>query len=178
MSESITLARPYARAAFELAEQQKSYAQWSDTLQLLAAVSQNADVHVRLISPSMGKAKSAEMMLSICADKLDDDAQNFVKILAENNRLSLLSEISELFEVYRADAENTLSARVVSAFDMQPAELKSISASLSKRLGRKVSLQAETDDSLIGGAIVYAGDLVIDGSVKGQLQKLASTLIN
>ena len=114
--------------------------------------------------------------LKIIEGKVQDAFGNFLRVLAENDRLVLLAEIARLYEALRAEAEATVNAVVISARDVTDAQKNAISAALAKRLDRKVSLQTATDDSLIGGAVIYAGDLVIDGSIRGRLQKLAGVL--
>ena len=178
MSEATTLARPYARAVFELARDSGDYQSWSDALANAAAVVRDARVMALLQSPQRSNAQGAELVLSIVGDKLSSAASNFIEVLASNDRLELLPTIAPLYETYRAEAESTIEARVVVAQAIDEAKLKAIGDSLAKRLGRKVSLLSEVKAELIGGAIVYAGDLVIDGSVRGKLRKLSSTLVN
>ena len=127
-------------------------------------------------NPNVDQAQVAKLFLDICSDKLNDPAQNLIRLLVENDRMDVLTEIAGLYEVYRADAERTVEAHVVSAFPVDATQQKQIIDTLKKRLGREVTLSCETDKNLLGGAIISAGDLVIDGSVTGQLAKLQVAL--
>lgn len=176
MSELTTAARPYARAAFEMARESGDYASWSDQLALLASVASDADMCDRLAVPSLSNARRAEMIASVCGDHISAAGRNFLNVVADNGRLSLMVEIAALYEVYRADAEGITEATVVSAQALSDEQQAGIVAALKKRLGSEVTLQCEVDESLLGGAIVRAGDLVIDGSVRGRLDKLSQQL--
>ena len=176
MAEKSTIARPYAQAIFELADSGRQLPHWSEMLQLAAAVAADARVSVLIGNPRIDKGELTKMFLDICGDKLNEEAQNLVRVLFENHRMDVLPEIAGLYEVYRADAERTVEARVISAFPVDEAQKKQIVAMLKKRLGREVTLTCETDKALLGGAIIRAGDLVIDGSVTGQLAKLQVAL--
>ena len=143
---------------------------------LAAAIAADPEVSRRLSSPALRKEQRAELLLGIVDGKVQDGFGNFVRVLAANDRIPLLGAITRLYEELRAEAEGTVNALVVSARDVTDAQKNAISAALAKRLDRKVSLQTATDDSLIGGAVIYAGDLVIDGSIRGRLQKLAGVL--
>lgn len=170
------LARPYARAAFALAQEAGDLAGWSERLALLAAVAGDARVAERLRAPRITRAERGRLVLDICGDRLDDGARNLVRLLAENGRLQLLEEIAAQYEALRAQAEGRLDAHVTSARELTQAQQKAIAESLSKRLEREIRLHCDVDESLIGGAVIRAGDLVIDGSLKGRLQRLASRL--
>lgn len=177
MSELNTVARPYAQAAFDMAREGNALAQWSDMIGLAAAVSADSTMREAIDSPNMSAEQQADLFIQVCADKLDDQGRNFVKLLAENRRLTLLPEIAVLFEELRADAEGTIEATVVSAKPMSDAQQQEIANALKSRFNRDVSLQVETDESILGGAIIRAGDTVIDGSVRGKLEKFAHALI-
>ncbi len=176
MSEYITAARPYARAAFELAKEQKRFDAWSDMLSLMATVVHDPTMRAVLDSPALAADQGSELLISVCSDKIDEQGRNFIKLLAENRRLVLLPDVAALYENYRAEAEGKIEAEVVSAQDITEQQMGNIAQALKKRLGREVSISARTDPSLLGGAIIRAGDLVIDGSVRGKLNKLATTL--
>jgi len=176
MAEKTTIARPYAQAVFELAQQGKELPRWSEMLGLAAAVVADDRVHGLIGNPRVSKDELTKLLLSICGDHLSQEAQNFIHLLVDNDRLDVLTEIAALYGVYRAEAERTVEAKVISAFPVDDAQQKKIIASLKKRLGREVTLSCETDQSLLGGAIIRAGDLVIDGSVTGQLAKLQVAL--
>jgi F-type H+-transporting ATPase subunit delta len=176
MSEITTAARPYARAAFEVAKEKGTLQVWSDQLAFMAAVANDPQMRAVLDSPALTRSQRADLMISVCGDHIDDQAKNLVKLLAENGRLAVLPEIAALYEVMRAEAEGSVDAEVISAQDVSDAQLAKIAEALKGRLGREVKLTTRIDDSLIGGAIVRAGDLVIDGSIRGRLAKLAAAL--
>jgi len=178
MSELTTAARPYARAVFETAEKSKRLADWSDALALMGAVVSNADVKTLLASPKMAKQAGADALLKLCDGKLDDKAENLVRMLAENDRLSLLPEVGVIFETLKDEAEGSVEALVTSAIKLNKAEKEAISSALKKRLGRDVKLKVSVDKTLLGGAIIQAGDLVIDGSLAGRLKKMTSVMAN
>lgn len=176
MAEKTTIARPYAEAVFELAQQRKELPRWSDMLQLAAAVAADARMSALVGNPNVGKDQLTKLFLGVCGDKLSNEGQNLIRVLVENDRLDVLTEIAALYESYRADAERTVEAQVISAFPMDEAQKQRIVAMLKKRLGREVTLSCETNKGLLGGAIIRAGDLVIDGSVTAQLNKLQVAL--
>ena len=170
------LARPYARAAFGLAREAGQFGQWSERLHLLAAVTADERVRAALRAPRLTRRQRAEVILRICGEHLDDGSRNLVRLLAENGRLELLPEVARQFEGLRADAEGRVDAEVRSATPLSEEQEQRIAAGLRKRLDRDVTLHCEVDESLLGGAIIRAGDLVIDGSLKGRLERLASRL--
>ncbi len=178
MSELTTAARPYARAAFDTANTNSAQQQWSDMLGFMAAIAYDPTMITLLDSPGLSQIQSAEIFISVCEDKIDQRAKNFVKLLAENDRIKLLPEIAALYEHYRAEAEGSIDAEVISASDTSDAQLAKIAAALKTRLGKDVRLTSTVDPELIGGAIIRAGDMVIDGSLSGRLNKLSTTLTN
>ncbi len=178
MSELTTVARPYARAVFEEAEKSNNLTKWSDTLGLMKAIASNDEVKALLQSPKMAKQAGAKAFLQLCGDELDGKAENLVRMLADNNRLSLLPEISVVYESLKDEAEGSIEALVSSAKKLTKTEETAISKALKKRLGRDVKLKVSVDKSLLGGAIIHAGDLVIDGSLKGRLKKMTSAMAN
>jgi len=193
MTERTTLARPYAEAAFRLASERKALKSWSEMLQLAAAIASDAQIAALADSPRLTRARFIELFLDVCdaqggasaaggrtpgaaGKKLDKDGANFMRLLHENRRLALLPEIVALYEERRAEAESRVEAEVVSAFPVSEAQLKAIAAALKKRLRRDIDLTTRVDSALVGGIVVRAGDLVIDGSVQGKLQALATHL--
>lgn len=176
MSDLTTAARPYARATFELARDTKAFGDWSERLQLLSAVILDPQMSAILDAPNMGAEQRSEMILKVCGDQVGEPGANLVRLMAENGRLKLMAEVTALYEVLRAEAEGTVDAQVISAQPLTDEQQAAIAASLSKRLGSEVSLTVEIDEELLGGAIIRANDLVIDGSVRGRLNKLASQL--
>jgi len=176
MSQLTTLARPYARAAFESAISDGSLKAWSSALGLLAALLQDTKVGSYLSDPSRNTGAQAQALIDLCGSELDAKAQNFVLVLAANKRLQLLPEIATLFEGLKADYEKTVDVEVISAFGMDQGAESNLATALKKRLQRNVNLNVSIDRSLIGGMIVRAGDLVIDGSVRGKLNKLIESM--
>ncbi|MFQ5470839.1 MAG: F0F1 ATP synthase subunit delta [Gammaproteobacteria bacterium] len=176
MAEKSTIARPYAQAVFDLANKQGDLAGWSDMLQLLTLVAQDENMNGLIGNPRVGKDRLTDLFIDVCGDKLNDSGKNFIKVLSQNDRMELIPEITAIYEVYRAEAEKVIQAEIISAFEVSEEQKQSIAAALTKRLGREVSVECTVDKSLVGGAVIRAGDIVIDGSVTGQLEKLASVL--
>jgi F-type H+-transporting ATPase subunit delta len=176
MAENITIARPYAQAIFSLAQEQGDLKGWSDMLQFAAAVAADPEMVAVIDSPSFDSTQIADLFIEICGEKLNDAGKNTVRVLAENDRLEVLPEVAELYEAERAAVEGTIVAEVISAASLNDAQQKNIAEALKKRLGRDVTLECKIDESLLGGAIIRAGDVVIDGSVVGKLEKLTSAL--
>ena len=176
MSDLITAARPYARAIFELAQSESAHAAWSDALALMSALVLHADLITLLDSPKLGADKKVQMLIEICDGKLTPTQQNLLRMLAENSRFSLLPAIAALYELMRADAERRIEAKVKSAHPLSDSQQQAIIAALKKKLGREVTLVTETDATLIGGVVIRAGDLVIDGSAQAKLASLGQAL--
>jgi|SRR3972149_7937206 len=176
MAEYSTIARPYAQAVFALAKEQRQLAGWSDMLQLAAMVAVDQNVERLIGNPRVSKAQLTDLILGVCGGRLNKDSSNFLRVLIENGRLSLLPYIAEQYENYRAEEEKVVQAEMVSAFPVNAVQQQKIAAALKARLGREVSLSYKTDQSLLGGAIIRAGDMVIDGSVTGQLNRFANML--
>ena len=176
MAEKSTLARPYAQAVFELAQSQNEMPAWSERLQLLTRIVADENVQRLIVSPRVSNEQRANIIAEIGGHKLGARAINLLKVLASNRRLGVLPEIAGLYEVYRAEAERSMQAEVISAFPVSAEQQQQLTAVLKKRLGRDISLTCRTDESLIGGAVIRAGDLVIDGSVTGKLGKLGVAL--
>lgn len=176
MAELTTLARPYAKAAFEFAQNQNKLTEWSAMLGLASAVSVDETVQQVLRVPRMTGDEKANTFVEVCGDKLDAKVQNFIHLLAENDRLLLLPEITELFELFKAEQEKSVDVEVTSAFALNNEQKDKLAKVLSARLSREVRLHATEDASLIGGVVIRAGDLVIDGSVRGKIAKLAEAL--
>lgn len=176
MAELTTLARPYAKAAFEYAQAHQQLANWSAMLGLAAAVSQDDTMQRVLKAPRLTSTEKATTFVEVCGDKFDAQARNFLSIVSENNRMELLPEIADMFELYKAEQEKSVDVDVTSAFALNDEQQDKLAKVLSARLDREVRLQVAEDASLIGGVIIRAGDLVIDGSVRGKLAKLAEAL--
>ena len=173
MAERITTARPYAKAIFALARKTNTLAPVAATLTRAAEVVADPRVHALLGSPHVTAAQLAELVTAVTGAGLDEHGRNFVALLAHNRRLGFLPEIAALFEQMKSDVENAVDVEVTSSVEPTAAQLARFSESLQKRLGRQVRLHTKIDGSLIGGAVLKAGDLVIDGSIKGRLERLA-----
>lgn len=176
MAEKTTIARPYAQATLALAKEQNALQQWSEMLQFASAVAADEEMAAIIASPKLSSEQLAGLFLDICGDKLNEHGKNMIRVLAENDRLDVLAEITELFEIERAQSEGTIEAQVISAVELSDAQKSGITESLKKRLGRDVTLNCSVDPAIVGGAIIRAGDVVIDGSVTGKLDKLATAL--
>jgi F-type H+-transporting ATPase subunit delta len=177
MAEKSTIARPYAQAVFQMAQEKGQLKQWSDMLQTVAVIA--ADESMRLIigNTSVNKSQIADLVIDVAGKSVaGEPGKNLIKLLAENRRFEVMAEIAEQFEALKAEAEKTIEAEVIAASDLSNAQLALITEKLKARLGCEVSLKCSVDASLMGGAIIKAGDLVIDGSVSGQLNKLSVEL--
>ncbi len=176
MAENTTIARPYAQAIFALAQEKGDLAKWSEMLQFAAAVAADADMITLIDSPRYESEQIAQLFIEVCGDKLDDDGKNMIRVLASNDRLAVLPEVADLYEAERANVEGTVVAEVISAVKLNKAQQDNIAKALSKRLGREVTLECSIDETIVGGAVIRAGDVVIDGSVTGKLSKLAHAM--
>ena len=176
MAEPSTIARPYAEAVFRLADAQGKLADWSVALANLAAVAADARMRAAAGDPNLPAAKIAGLFISILAGKLSGDAENFVRVLADNGRLEVLAEIRAQYEALKNEREGVIEAEVHSAFEMNQAQVADLVARLEKKTGRKVKARVSVDKSLIGGVKVVIGDKVIDGSARAQLCALENAL--
>jgi F-type H+-transporting ATPase subunit delta len=176
MAEPSTIARPYAEAVFKLAADGGKLAEWSAMLANLAAVGEDARVRAMAGDPNLSAAKVAGLFISILAGKLSGDAENFVRVLAENGRLDVLQEIRAQYEALKNEREGVVEAEVVSAFELQQSQIADLVARLEKKTGRKVRARVSVDPTLIGGVRIVLGDKVIDGSARAQLGALETAL--
>jgi F-type H+-transporting ATPase subunit delta len=176
MAEPSTVARPYAEAAFKLADEKGELAKWSEMLAALAAVEEDERVGRAIADPNLSDAKVAGLFISILSGKLNGDAENFVRVLAQNDRLQLLPEVRAQFEALKNEREGVIEADVQSAFELSDAQLKDLVQRLEKKTGRKVRAKVQVDRELIGGVKVVLGDKVIDGSARAQLGALETAL--
>jgi F-type H+-transporting ATPase subunit delta len=173
MAEKVTIARPYAKAAFQYARERKAFAQWSDALATASAVVTDAQVAKLLSSPHVTPDQLVELIAGVAGQSLDASGKNFLNTLAQNRRLGLLPEIAAIYEQLRAEIEQIADVDVVSATELSDSQRERLTAALRKRLKREIRLHVSVDPALIGGAIVRSGDLVIDGSLKARLDRLA-----
>jgi F-type H+-transporting ATPase subunit delta len=176
MAEAITIARPYANAVFSIANEKGELKAWSELLAVLSQCVEDDDIASMIASPSVTDEQVIELLANITGETVSDEARHFLMLLSENNRLSLLSDIAVIYEELRAEAEQVMTADVSAAKALTPEQEANISAALKKRTGRDVTLNVEVDDSLLGGAIIRAGDLIIDGSALGKLNRLANVI--
>ncbi|OWL88641.1 F0F1 ATP synthase subunit delta [Halopseudomonas aestusnigri] len=176
MAELITLARPYAKAAFERAKAQQALAEWAEMLNAAGQVAADEATRQLLTDPGLAEQKKADVILDCTGKSVSEEQRNFLTILADNRRLALLPEIATLFNSFRADLERTIDINVCSAFELTAEQQQKLSEALSRKLDRNVQIEAAVDKSLIGGLVVRTGDLVIDASVRGKLTKLAESL--
>ena len=174
MAEPNTVARPYAEAAFKLANGAGALAKWSEMLASLATVSQDPRIRAAVGDPNLSDAKVAGLFISILS--LSGEGENFARVLAENGRLGLLPEIRQQFEALRNEREGVVEAEVVSAFELTDVQLDDLVQRLEKKTGRKVRAKVQLDKDLIGGVKVVLGDKVIDGSARAQLGALETAL--
>ena len=176
MAELVTIARPYAKAAFEVAMADNGLENWSNMLAVVAAVTQDDAVASMLSSPALASEQLAQSLIDICDEELDSKAQNFIRLLAENKRLTLLPEISNLFDILKADQEKSVDVEITTAFEISSDVSKKLAQALKTRLQRDINLSTRVNQSLIGGAVIRAGNTVIDNSVRGKLSKLAELM--
>ena len=186
MADNNTIARPYARAVFELAGEKNDLAGWSGALDAARDVLADGQVAKFLANPALSDDEKltflTELFQSVDGKKSvlaggNEQGSNFLRLLLEYGRVSVLPEIAEHFDALKAAVENTVDVTVTSAARMSSAQEKTVIAALEKRLGRSVKLSTEIDENLIGGAVIRAGDVVIDGSLRARLQGLANALI-
>ena len=176
MAELSTLARPYAKAAFEYAREHEALEPWSEQLATAAAVALDDGVKALLGDPSLTSGQQAKALNEICGDEMGAQMTNFIAILADNKRLPLLPEIYAQFSQFKANLEKSVDVEVVSAFDLADATRDRLAEVLGRKLEREVRVSTSTDSDLLGGVLIRAGDLVIDGSVRGRLNKLAEAM--
>jgi len=176
MAEASTIARPYAEAVFKLADAQGKLAAWSGVLANIAAVAADERIRAAVGDPTLSAPKIAGLFISVLSGKLSGDAENLVRVLAENGRLDVLAEIRTQYEALRNEREGVVEAEVYTAFDLEDAQLADLVARLEKKTGRKVKASVRVDKDLIAGVKVVLGDKVIDGSARAQLGALENAL--
>jgi len=175
-ADAITLARPYAEAIFARALETDRLAPWGDTLAFLAAVVSDPMARDFVTNPAVDQEKKIEFLLEVAGERLDTEGANLVKLLVANGRQVLLPQIAELYQAMRNEHEGSLEVEVTSAFALDEQLERQLATLLKEKLGRDVHIHSQEDPGLIGGVKIRAGDLVIDGSVAGQLSRLANEL--
>ncbi len=182
MAETGTLARPYARAIFELARDDGSLTEWSVALEAVSHVVENAEAKAFLSRRELDNEARVTFLVSVCGETGggqllgSERGRNLLRLLAENRRLEVLPEISNRFEVLKNRAENTITVRLVTAAGVEESVVSRIGAALERRLGRAVELELQEDPELLGGAVIHAEGQVIDGSVRSRLTELAGAI--
>lgn len=177
MEDVSALARPYGLAAFKQAEEEGKVKEWSAMLELLTLIMQDATMRGLIANPKVNDQEVASVIIDVAGDGLSETGGNLVRVLAENERLAEMGGVAAVFEEERDRVEGRSHVEVTSAFALSNAQEKSISESMSKRLGTEVDVSVTVDKSLIGGVVIRAGDTVIDASLRGRLSQLGQTLM-
>ena len=177
MADNASTARPYAKALFELAQEASSFDAWSDAVAKISAITSDDDFSALISDPRVDRTRVAELLIDLSQDVLPDGGANFVNLLVQNDRLEAMADIEQQYAELVAKAQASVNAEVITAIALSDSQKASLEAALQQRLGLKVSLHESVDATLIGGAVVKAGDLVIDGSAKGRIEKLTSALM-
>ena len=176
MAELTTVARPYAEAAFELARDQNALPVWSEMLRFVNAIVADPRVTAALENPRLSTQDKEALLLSIAGDRVTGDSRSFLRVLIEADRITLLPQIRELFDLLKDDAENVAKAKIESAFPLSPEQTAELTAALEKRFGKKIEATVTVNPELIGGARISVGDAVLDGSVQARLDSMSRQL--
>ncbi|MFD2179087.1 F0F1 ATP synthase subunit delta [Veronia pacifica] len=175
MSELTTIARPYAKAAFDLAVEKNELDQWSEMLAFSAEVTRNETI-ANLLSGAVTADKLVDIFVSVSGEQLNENGQNLIKVMADNGRLKALPEVCDQFMALRREHEKQVDVDILSAVALEQAQLDAIAVKLEARLERKVKLNCSVDETLVAGVVIRAGDLVIDNSVSGRIRRLSDAL--
>jgi len=175
MSNLTTIARPYAKAAFDFAVEKDQLDQWGQMLSFAAEVAKNEQIQ-GLLSGSVSAEKAVEIFVAVCGEQVDAFGQNLIKVMAKNGRLKALPDVCEQFFVLKKEHEKQIDVEVISATELSGEQIANIGSKLEVRLERKVKLNCSVDETLLGGVIIRAGDLVIDDSARGRLTRLSDAL--
>lgn len=176
MAELSTLARPYAKAAFEYADSSNKLAAWGEMFASVAAIAVDDKVQDLLNAPALSTDVVSAQFIEVCGDLLDDQAKNLVSALAENKRLALLPQINDQFQLLKAAKDQEVDVLIETAFALAADELERFKQALAASLQRNVVIETQVNEELIGGAVIRAGDTVIDGSIRSKLSKLSDAL--
>jgi len=176
MAETITVARPYAEAAFSLAREQNALPAWSQMLQLAAAIVRDPRVAEALDNPKLDATAKESLLLSIAGDRFTEDARSYVRVLVQADRIGLMPQIADVFETLKDGAEGTAQAEIETAFPLSDAQLADITSALARRFGKRIEAAVRVNPALIGGARVTVGDTVLDASVQAKLAAMATEL--
>ena len=187
MADNNTIARPYAQAVFDVASENNALAEFSESLGVAAELMKDGRVGAFIAQPSLNDEERLSFLMGLFAKAAGDDSvfaggsqhgTNLLKLLLENDRIAVLPEIAAHFETFKAQIENTVDVTVTSASSLSAEQQAEISRALAERLGREVRIETAIDENLIGGAVIRAGDIVIDGSLRARLEGLANALVN
>jgi len=176
MAETVTVARPYAEAAFSLAREQNALEPWSQMLRLTAALVRDERVAAALDNPRLGPSEKESLLLGVAGDRLNEDARSYVRVLIQADRIGLMPEIAELFDTLKDREEGTAKAEIETAFELTDAQLADIRGALERRFGKRIDATVRVNPALIGGARVTVGDTVLDASVQAKLAAMATEL--
>jgi len=176
MQERLTIARPYAEAAFAIAREEDRIDDWAQQLALLAAIVRDERMSAIIKDPRVPEARLLELLVAVSEDRLDAGVRRFVKVLIDADRLAVAPEIATVFERARAEAKGIAEVELVTAYEVSEEQEKRIEEAIRSRLGKPVDMSKRVDAALIGGAVIRVGDSVIDASVRGRLQELAGSL--
>jgi len=176
MAEPVTIARPYAEAAFRLAREQNALPAWSDALALINAVVEDPQVAELIDAPNVGAAQLEGVIIGAVGKHLSGEACNFVQVLVQNRRLGLIEQIRDMFEALRREHEGMMEATILTALPLADSQLQPLVAALEQKYGRKITAKVEIDPQLIGGLKILVGDKVIDATVRGRLDAMAAAL--
>lgn len=177
MADIASIARPYAKALYELAQETASYDAWAAAVSHLAAVASDDDFSALVNDPRVEPSKITELLIDVSREHLPAGGENFVRLLVANDRLAALPDIEQQYADLVDKAQALVNAEVITAMPLSESQSAALQSALEKRLGLKVSLQETVDAALVGGAVIKAGDLVIDGSAKGRIEKLTTALL-
>lgn len=175
MSELTTVARPYAKAAFDVAVEQKALDKWSTMLSFAAEVAMN-DTVATLLASGESPERIADLFIQVCGDEVDEYGQNLLKVMAENGRLAALPEVQALYVQLVTEHQKQADVYVTSATELTDAQIKQVTEAMTKRLARDVRLHCDVDSALVGGMVIKVDDLVIDNTVRGKLERMAEAL--
>ena len=172
MASHLVIARPYARAAFEVAYENEAISTWAQFLEAGCLITEDEKIGLLLRDPKVSSEMLFDIYQSIAKRYIKEPQERFLKALVENKRLNLFPEIALLFHEFRAESEKTVVAQIISYHELSEQHQQAMKQSLKKRLKREIRLQCQLDQSILGGAIIRAGDIVIDGSVRRRVEQL------
>jgi F-type H+-transporting ATPase subunit delta len=176
MAETATIARPYAEAAFEIAREANALQDWSRMLRLGADIVRDPQVAMALDNPRLGVPEKQTLLLDIAGDRLTEEGRNFLRVLVDADRITLLPQVAGLFDALKDQAEGTAKAEIETAYPLQDGQLEELTAALERRFGKRIEATVRVNPGLIGGARVTVGDSVIDGSVRAKLDAMRMRL--